>query len=107
MNLCVYFVTPELPERPLVELVMKAARGGANIIQLRDKTCSDEEMIQKAKHLVLLLAHFSIPLIINDRLDVMLASGAAGLHVGQSDRPVAEMRKALGMNRRQHRAEPG
>ena len=99
MNLSIYFVTPELPEGALVELVMQAARGGVNVVQLRDKSSSDEDMIRRAKHLVALLNHYSIPLIINDRLNVALASGAAGLHVGQGDRPVTEMRAALGPNK--------
>jgi len=99
MNLSIYFVTPELPEQPLVAVVMKAVRGGAKVVQLRDKASSDTEMIKKAKHLAALLAYYSVPLIINDRLNVALACGAAGLHVGQSDMPVIEMRKALGPER--------
>ena len=99
MNLSVYFVTPELPARPLAKLVMQAARGGASIIQLRDKTSSDVEMTKTAKQLMSLLAPFSVPLIINDRIEVALACDAAGLHVGQRDLPVAEMRRALGPHR--------
>ena len=99
MNLSVYFVTPELPVRPLVDLVLQAARGGANIIQLRDKTSTDAEMTRIAKQLVDMLRPFAIPLIINDRLEVALDSGAAGLHVGQNDMAVTEMRRALGPNR--------
>jgi thiamine-phosphate pyrophosphorylase len=96
MNLSVYFVTPERADRPLAELVLAAVRGGAGVVQLRDKTATDAEMVRVARELRTLLAPFGVPLIINDRVEVMLASGADGLHVGQGDAPVAEMRRVIG-----------
>ncbi|MDE3028545.1 MAG: thiamine phosphate synthase [Paracoccaceae bacterium] len=96
MNLSVYFVTPERAEQPLAELVLAAVRGGAGVVQLRDKTATDAEMVRVARDLRALLVPLGVPLIINDRVEVMLASGADGLHVGQGDAPVEEMRRLIG-----------
>lgn len=98
MNLSVYFVTPDGAEN-LSALVTQAVRGGATIVQLRDKSATDAEMTRTARALVDLLAPYGVPLIINDRVEVALASGAAGLHVGQGDAPVTEMRRLLGPDR--------
>lgn len=93
MNLAVYFVTPHDPDDALL---LAALKGGATLIQLRDKYTSDEEMIIKAKRFVALAEEFDVPLIINDRLEVALASGAAGLHIGQSDGDPSAVRERLG-----------
>ena len=66
------------------------------MVQLRDKHASDEAMITQATRLKALLEGSGVPLIINDRLSVAVASGADGLHVGQSDTAVQEARAALG-----------
>lgn len=99
MNLSVYFVTPDPATYPVEELVLAAVRGGATIVQLRDKTSTDADMIKLAQRLHALLAPRHVPLIINDRVEVMLAAGADGLHVGQTDAPVAEMRRRVGPDR--------
>ncbi|WP_311065878.1 thiamine phosphate synthase [Halomonas sp. DWK9] len=76
--------------------VEAAVKGGVTMVQLRDKHASDEAMIAQAKRLKALLAGTGVPLIINDRLNVAVASQADGLHVGQSDTAVQEARQALG-----------
>lgn len=98
MNLSVYFVTPDGAEN-LSALVTQAVRGGVTIVQLRDKSATDAEMTRTARTLMGALAPYGVPLIVNDRVEVALASGAAGLHVGQGDAPVAEMRRLLGPDR--------
>jgi thiamine-phosphate pyrophosphorylase len=99
MNLVVYFVTPERSARPIDDLVLAAVRGGAGIVQFRDKSATEAEMIVVARRLHRLLAPFRVPLIINDRVEVMLASGAEGLHIGQTDAPAKEMRRVIGPDR--------
>lgn len=99
MRLAVYFVTPEGLGEALEPLVLQAVEGGATLVQLRDKSASDAAMTEIARRLVARLTPLGVPLIINDRVEVALASGAAGLHVGQKDAPVAEMRRRLGPDR--------
>lgn len=73
-----------------------AARGGARLVQLRDKTASDAELTVLARRLVAALTPLGCALLINDRIGVAKAAGAAGAHVGQSDAAVAEARALLG-----------
>lgn len=69
-----------------VEAVVEAAvRGGARVVQLREKTLATRAFVERARALKALLAPLGVPLVINDRLDVALACGADGLHVGQDD----------------------
>ncbi|MBZ0330830.1 thiamine phosphate synthase [Halomonas sp. ANAO-440] len=98
LDLTLYLVTdPRLCARHgLVETVVAAVRGGVTLVQLRDKQASDEELIDQARRLKAALAGSGVPLIINDRLDVALASEADGLHLGQDDGEVAAARQALG-----------
>lgn len=80
----------------LVETVVAAVRGGVTLVQLRDKHASDAELIDQARRLKAALSGTGVPLIINDRLEVALAAGADGLHIGQDDGDVAKVRAALG-----------
>ncbi|UBU47655.1 thiamine phosphate synthase [Cobetia amphilecti] len=98
LDLSLYLVTdPALcAEHGLEATVMAAVRGGVSVVQLRDKHASDEEMIAQAIHLKVLLDEYEVPLIINDRIEVALASGADGLHIGQSDGDPVEARRRLG-----------
>ncbi|TVU70761.1 MULTISPECIES: thiamine phosphate synthase [Cobetia] len=98
LDLSLYLVTdPTLcAGRGLEATVMAAVRGGVSVVQLRDKHASDAEMIVQAKRLKVLLEDYGVPLIINDRLEVALASGADGLHIGQGDGDPAEARRVLG-----------
>jgi thiamine-phosphate pyrophosphorylase len=77
----------------LVTRARAAERGGATCIQLRLKDAGARELLEVARRLV---AELSIPLIVNDRLDVALAAGAAGAHLGADDLPIAAARSLLG-----------
>ncbi len=66
------------------------------MVQLREKTCSTDEFIYLARRLLLLTRDAGVPLIINDRVDVARMVGADGVHVGQGDMPVTEVRQWLG-----------
>jgi thiamine-phosphate pyrophosphorylase len=80
----------------LVDLARAFAAGGATLVQLRDKVNDTAHMIEEARALKAVLAQLSVPLIINDRVDVALAVGADGVHVGQEDMAVTEARRMLG-----------
>ena len=97
-NLSLYLVTDrELSlGRSLSEIVEKAVSGGATIVQLREKNTETRDFLMLARKLKEILRPRNIPLIINDRMDIALASGADGIHVGQSDMPVEEIRRYLG-----------
>ena len=93
-----YLVTDRemIGRRSFSETVMAAVRGGVNIVQLREKNCSTREYIELAGALKSLLSDSRVPLIINDRVDVAVASGADGVHIGQSDMPYTIARKMMG-----------
>ncbi len=93
----VYLVTDEAScaGRSLIDVVMAAVQGGVTCVQLREKALSTRDFCAKAATLQTLLAPLGIPLVINDRVDVALACGAPGVHLGQSDMPVATARKLL------------
>ena len=82
--------------RDLAEVTAQAIRGGADVIQLRDKRASARELIAEASRCTALARAAGIPLVINDRADVARAVGADGVHLGQDDLPVAEARRLLG-----------
>ena len=82
--------------RPIEEIVIEAVAGGVTMVQLREKEAPTGEFVALAKSLKALLAPLGVPLIINDRVDVALAADADGVHIGQSDMPVAEARALIG-----------
>jgi thiamine-phosphate pyrophosphorylase len=82
--------------RPLTEIVAAAVQGGVTLVQLRDKQAEGRALLELARALKALLDPMGVPLLINDRIDIALAAGAAGCHVGQTDLPVAEARALLG-----------
>ena len=82
--------------RSLAAVVAAAVKGGVTMVQLREKTASTRAFIEQARVLKRLLAPLRVPLLINDRIDVALAVGADGAHVGQHDMPVALARQLLG-----------
>ncbi len=90
----VYAVTPDgLEEDRLVRLVAEALEGGAQAVQLRDKSATTRELHAKALRLRKLTRDRGAVLVINDRLDVALAVDADGLHLGQRDLPAAAVRR--------------
>ncbi len=85
--------------RDLVAVASAAIRGGADVLQLRDKGSSRAQLIEEGQRLLTLTRPAGIPLIINDRVDVALEIRAEGLHLGQEDLPVQDARKILGEGR--------
>jgi thiamine-phosphate pyrophosphorylase len=83
-------------DRTVEEVVLRAVRGGVSYVQLREKELSTRAFVDQARAVKELLSPLSVPLIINDRLDVALAVGADGVHVGQSDMPYDIARKLMG-----------
>src|SRR6266545_6630229 len=88
------------PERAgghgLPELAWHVAAGGATLVQLRDKHGSTRAMVEEARAIRENLAAMRVPFLINDRVDVALASEADGVHVGQDDMAVEDARRLLG-----------
>jgi thiamine-phosphate pyrophosphorylase len=82
--------------RPLAEVVRAAVKGGATVVQLRDKEAGGRALLEQARSLKALLDPLGVALIVNDRVDVAVAAGAAGCHVGQNDLPAAAARALLG-----------
>lgn len=94
----IYLVTDDgcLQGRALLDCVREALEGGVTLVQYRAKKASSAEMYNEALQLKALCDSFNVPLIINDRLDIAMAVGAAGVHLGQDDLPCAAARKILG-----------
>ena len=82
--------------RSTLDIVKAAVSGGVTCIQLREKDCSTLEFIEQAWAIKNFLEEREVPLIINDRLDVALAVGADGVHLGQKDMPLEMSRKIAG-----------
>lgn len=79
----------------LVSACVAAARGGATLVQLRDKTASDEDLLVQAVRLREALEPFGVPLVVNDRIDVAHRAGV-GVHVGLGDTAPSRARALLG-----------
>jgi thiamine-phosphate pyrophosphorylase len=80
----------------LANLAIRCARGGATLVQLRDKHSETRTMVEEARAIKQVLAPLAVPLVINDRLDVAMAAGADGVHLGQDDMAVEDARRLLG-----------
>lgn len=81
------------------QIARLAIKGGADIIQLRDKSLSTSELIQVAIRIAALCRKHNVTFLINDRVDVALVSDADGVHLGLEDIPIKEARKLLGKNK--------
>jgi thiamine-phosphate pyrophosphorylase len=84
--------------RPMAWVVAEALRGGITAVQLREKSCPIRDFIQYGRELQKLLAPLQVPLIVNDRVDVALAIGADGVHLGQQDMDCVTARRLLGLD---------
>jgi thiamine-phosphate pyrophosphorylase len=88
------------PERAgghdLAHLARLCAQGGATLIQLRDKQSETRALVDEARAIKKALAPFGVPFVVNDRVDVALAVGADGVHLGQDDMAVEDARRLLG-----------
>ncbi|MGI2799718.1 thiamine phosphate synthase, partial [Photobacterium damselae] len=99
-NYRLYLVTDENQDIETLKFVIKEAiAGGVTMVQLREKHGNVQEFIHRALVVKALLINTGIPLIINDRVDVALAVDADGIHLGQSDMPVAIARRLLGKDK--------
>ena len=81
------------------ELARLAIAGGADAVQFRQKTGALRHKLYEARRVADVCAEADVPLLVNDHLDVSLAVGAAGVHLGQDDLPVREARRLLGPDR--------
>ncbi|MGI6174852.1 MAG: thiamine phosphate synthase [Christensenellales bacterium] len=81
------------------ESVEEAVKGGCTLVQLREKEASSKEFFNTAVKVHAVTARLGVPLIINDRIDIALAVGAEGVHVGQDDMPAQHARRIIGKDK--------
>ena len=95
-----YFITDstDFSDEEFLYRIEEALKGGATLIQLREKDKTTREYIALAEKVHTLTQKYNIPLIIDDRIDVAMAIEAEGVHLGQSDMPISTARKILGNN---------
>ena len=93
-----YFITDStgFSEEEFLKRIEEALKGGATIVQLREKDKNTREYISLAEKVHMLTKKYKVPLIIDDRVDVALCVNAEGVHLGQCDMPVSKARKILG-----------
>ncbi len=93
-----YLVTDRMlmSTRTLGEAVGQAVSGGCTLVQLREKDISSLDFYALALEIKKITDSYGIPLIINDRIDIAMAAGAAGVHIGQNDIPADIARKVIG-----------
>ena len=91
-----YAITPEVAETPaLVARVDACLEGGARMVQYRAKQASREEALEQARSLAALCVQAGVPLIVNDSVDLALAVGATGVHLGRDDEDPREARRRM------------
>ncbi|USK76264.1 thiamine phosphate synthase [Peribacillus frigoritolerans] len=96
IDLSLYLVTEEsIAIEELTRIIAESVSGGVSIVQLREKSNSSLSFYKKASELKQLLNELSIPLVINDRVDIALAVGADGIHIGQDDLPLPVVKKMV------------
>lgn len=83
-------------ERTLYQQVEAALRGGVTCVQLREKELDEAAFFQEARELCALCRRYGVPFIVNDSVEIALACGADGVHVGQEDLAVGEVRRRVG-----------
>lgn len=98
-DLSCYLVTdPGMSAQSVPEVVREAVAGGVTFVQVRDKDASDEEFTAVAREVVEALRGTGVPVVLDDRVHLVRATGADGVHVGQSDMPPAQVRELVGEN---------
>ncbi|BCJ91711.1 thiamine-phosphate synthase [Terrihabitans soli] len=97
-DLSLYLVAgrPALPGKDLVASVRAAVEGGVTLVQIRDPKAETQQLIEDTRALKGMLKPYRVPLIVNDRIDVAIAAGADGVHLGQDDARAIEARRELG-----------
>ena len=103
-HLLIYAVTDRAwtGRMTLFEQVEAALRGGATMVQLREKGLAEQDFegfLEEARRMHELTARYGVPLIIDDNVEIALKSGAEGVHVGQNDMNAGEVRRLLGPDR--------
>lgn len=93
-----YFITDStgFDEQEFLCRIEGAIKGGATLLQLREKEKTTRDYMSLAEKVHLITKKYGVPLIIDDRIDVALAIGAEGVHLGQSDMPIDIARKICG-----------
>ena len=96
-----YFITDSTgyTEEEFLYRVELALKGGATLLQLREKNKSTRDYIQLAEKVHAISKRYNVPLIIDDRVDVALAIDAEGVHMGAEDMPIATARRLMGDNK--------
>lgn len=99
LDLTLYLVTDSTPDiladKDICHVVEEAIKGGVTIVQYRDKHADTSELIATASKLHAITKKHNVPLLINDRLDVCLAVGTEGVHIGQDDINLEHAKKML------------
>lgn len=95
-NIGLYAITTEMPGRSHLDIAKAAIEGGAKFIQYRDKLSTNRRMYEIARSLRRMTEEAGVKLIINDRVDLVLAVGADGVHLGDDDFPLKLTREMLG-----------
>ena len=80
----------------LSEQVEAAIRGGATCVQLREKQLPEAELLDEAREIAALCRRYGVPFFVNDNVDVAIACGADGVHVGQDDMAASDVRRRVG-----------
>lgn len=101
IDLSLYLIASrgKFSDERFLNIVKNAIKGGVSVVQLREKELNLREFYALALKLKVLCDEFQTPFIINDRVDIALAVGASGVHLGQDDLPVSTARKLLGKNK--------
>lgn len=101
IDLSLYLVTnrDKISDEIFFNRIEEALKGGVSIVQLREKNASTRQMINLAKRLKDICHSYNVPLLIDDRVDVCLASDADGVHLGNEDMDVVVARKILGKDK--------
>jgi thiamine-phosphate pyrophosphorylase len=86
-----YLITPFRPD--LEEFLAAAVRGGVDVVQLREKSVGDRELLRRAEETRAVTRALGVPLVLNDRSDLAVLAGADAVHVGQDDLPVKAARR--------------
>lgn len=91
----IYVITDPHAALPVIEQARAAAQGGAALVQIRDKDISDFEFTALVRSLLPEMIAYGVQLIVNDRVEVAIATGAHGLHIGQGDGDVGTIRQMM------------
>ena len=90
------YVITDGPRPDLLDVVAQCARGGARLLQYRDKTVDSARRLAEARAIQALCASCGVPMIVNDDIELARAAGADGVHLGEDDGDVVAARSALG-----------